>query len=166
MAYNSEMQTPPPRWSCQRNVINALLIQYLSPRVKPCGDKEEEEGGEGGGAAEGNRAKIKCPKITNEFSRFLPRFRVRARRECTSLSLSPTLPFSHLLVFNGKSATHYMRAHERAARFGDFAPIRQWIILHFVLYRVRRTRKLAHRRGPVTLIRKISFLNFNRSQNL
>lgn len=54
MAYNSEMQTPPPRWSCQRNVINALLIQYLSPRVKPCGDKEEEE--EGGGVTEGNKS--------------------------------------------------------------------------------------------------------------
>lgn len=139
MAYNSEIQTPPPRRSCQRNVINALLIQYLSPCVKPCGNKEKEEG-RGGRWQRETRAKIKCPKITNEFSRFLPRSRVRARRECTSLLLC--LSFSHLLVFNGKFA-NYMRAHEKAARFGDFAPIRQWIILHFVLYRVRQTRKLA-----------------------
>lgn len=152
MAYNSEMQTPPPRWSCQRNVINALLIQYLSPRVKPCGDKEEEEGGGGGGgAAEGNKSENKMSK-NHQRVFALPTSLSSAYSSWMhiSLSLSPTLPFSHLLVFNGKSATHYMRAHERAARFGDFAPIRQWIILHFVLYRVRRTRKLAHRRGPVT----------------
>ena len=132
-----------------RNVINALLIQYLAPCVSRAGIK---------------RGKKTRGKDESENKMFENHQRV-SRVSCFALECvsAMNIPDS-LLPGIQREATRYTRARERAlAQFGDFAPIRQWIILYFVLYRVRRTRKLAHRQqGRLTLIRKILSLSLNR----
>jgi len=93
--YNSEIQTAPappppspplPRCSCRRNVINALLIQYLAPsvirRIKPGGGGGGGEvggGSKGGGGGERGGEKkggilcfpLECMSAVNSRSPFL-----------------------------------------------------------------------------------------------
>jgi len=131
------------------NVINALLIQYLAPCVsRACGDKEEERG-----TWRRNESEDKMPENHQRISVGNSR---RVTRRAHTIETERER--------KRKRERERERERERAARFDDFASIRQWIILHFVLYRVRRTLKLAHSRWRrVTLIRKILFLSLNRN---
>jgi len=108
------------------NVINALLIQYLAPCVsRACGDKEEERGTWG----RDERAKIKCPKITNEFSHF-PLRSIECVSAVNTRFSSASIQWEIRDALHDARTRNTQRERERAARFDDFASIRQWIILH------------------------------------